>query len=681
MAVFVERIGERFDGRTGVLSNVRLRAKIMLGFALVLARWAVSLGTTYVGFERVAVGSSAYQAIVARSDNMRDVDRALLAYRNLVRYYIQTGSSDDLAAAKEAERELSDTIKNAGIGVVGSEYQMAALQGKFESFASVFASVVEVKIKNGKSIAHLNSTMASLRSRIDEVLNYPGNQGLTALEINLKELNSQIFTISNSVSHYIIQPERAAVAGASARIDFVKSGLAGLPTDEKLLAPKLAEINSLFDGYQAAFVSLVRNTETIRDRVVSMNQSADAIVEDVKSMKDVVVDEQKQVSRATTAVISSTEELVFLLGVGGLIFGVAIAFILGRGISRPMIEMCTAMRELANGNFDVVLPGLGRRDEIGEMASAVEQFKVQATAKAEREANERDLQRKSADERRRAELSRFASDFEAEVGSIVSNVSSSAGQLEGAAGTLTRTAEITRELTGRVAGASEEVSANVQSVAVATTELTASIQEIGRQVQESNRMAEGAVRQAEKADDQVARLSQAAQRIGDVLKIITEIAEQTDLLALNATIEAARAGDAGRGFAVVASEVKSLASQTARATEEISSHINGMQEATQDSVLAISRISNTIGCISQIASTIALSVEKQSSATQEIACNVRSVAQGTQEMASDIAEVNRGASSTRSASSEVLNSAEALSIESGRLRKQLDAFVGNFRAA
>jgi methyl-accepting chemotaxis protein len=260
----------------------------------------------------------------------------------------------------------------------------------------------------------------------------------------------------------------------------------------------------------------------------------------------------------SSANISETERLVVMLAFGGFLLGGILAVILGRGISRPMTAMCKAMRELASGHFDVVLPGLGRKDELGEMAGAVEEFKMQAIAKAERDAAAQDAQNQAVTAARRSELIRFADEFETAVGCIVANVSASAVQLEAAAGTLTRTAEATQSLSGQAAGASEQASGNMQSVAAATEELSASVDEIGR----------------------FGKLSRAAQEIGDVVKLITAIAEQTNLLALNATIEAARAGDAGRGFAVVASEVKSLASQTARATDEISTHIAGMQNAT-----------------------------------------------------------------------------------------------------
>ncbi len=383
----------------------------------------------------------------------------------------------------------------------------------------------------------------------------------------------------------------------------------------------------------------------------------------------------------SNAIVGETEQLIVMLAAGAFLLGGVLALLLGRAMSRPMILMCKAMRELAGGHFDVVLPGLGRADEIGEMASAVEEFKLQAIAKAQRDAAEQDAQNKAAEAARRAELIRFADGFEAAVGSIVSNVSASAGHLEQAAGTLTRTAESTQGLSSRVAGASEQTSGTIDSVATATEELSASVGEIGRQVSESNRIAGAAVAQADATDERIGKLSRAAQRIGDVVKLITAIAEQTNLLALNATIEAARAGEAGRGFAVVASEVKSLASQTAKATDEISNHIAGMQSATQESVAAIKEIGSTITQISNIASSIAGAVEQQGAATEEIARSVQNAAQGTREAAHNILQVNRGATETGAASEQVLSSAKSLSAESTRLRAELDRFMASIRAA
>jgi methyl-accepting chemotaxis protein len=282
---------------------------------------------------------------------------------------------------------------------------------------------------------------------------------------------------------------------------------------------------------------------------------------------------------------------------------------------------------------------------------------------------------------RNATLEKLATSFSDSVGRIVDNVSGASMQLEGAAGTLTRTAEQTQQLSASVATASEQASANVQSVASATEEMTSSVNEISRQVQESSKIASEAVQQARGTDARIAQLSQAAGRIGDVVKLITAIADQTNLLALNATIEAARAGDAGRGFAVVASEVKALAAQTSKATEEIGAQIDGMQTATQESVAAIKEIGQTIGRISEIAATIAAAVEEQGAATQEIARNVGEAAKGTSQVAGNITEVNRGATETGTASSQVLSSAQSLSAESANLKSEVANFLQTVRTA
>jgi methyl-accepting chemotaxis protein len=361
--------------------------------------------------------------------------------------------------------------------------------------------------------------------------------------------------------------------------------------------------------------------------------------------------------------------------------GIVVSFLIGRSISRPVLAMSKALRELALGNFDVQLPGLSRGDEVGQMAHAIQEFKVQAIAKAERETSEREEKNRELAVARRVELHSLAENFETAVGNIIEKVGTASSELESSAVILTKSSAATQQLSTVVAAASEETSANVQSVAAATEQMAGSIGEIGRQVTESNRIANEAVNQAEKTDARIAELSLAAGRIGDVTQLITTIAEQTNLLALNATIEAARAGEAGRGFAVVAQEVKALAAQTAKATSEISTQIAGMQTATQDSVLAIKEISGTIGRVSEIAAAIAAAIEEQGAATQEIARNVQQAAVGSTQVANNIADVNRGAGDIGSASSQVLSSAQLLSDENKRLKSEVVKFLATVRAA
>ena len=363
-----------------------------------------------------------------------------------------------------------------------------------------------------------------------------------------------------------------------------------------------------------------------------------------------------------------------------LLFALAVSILVARSITGPLRHMTVAMNDLASGNLAVEVPGVGRGDEVGEMAKAVEIFKGNAVARQALEAEQREAATRAASGRK-ADMNKMANDFEAAVGLIVEAVSSASSQLEVSAGTLTTTAERAQQLTATVAAASEEASSNVQSVASATEEMASSVNEISRQVQASARMAVDAVGQARVTNDRVSELSKAATRIGDVVELINTIAGQTNLLALNATIEAARAGEAGRGFAVVASEVKALAEQTAKATGEIGQQISGIQAATQESVNAIQEISGTIEKLSEISSTIAAAVEEQGAATQEISRNVQQASMGTQQVSSNITDVQRGASETGSASSQVLAAAQSLSGDSNRLKLEVGKFLNSVRAA
>ncbi|MEH2481997.1 methyl-accepting chemotaxis protein [Nitrobacteraceae bacterium AZCC 2146] len=371
--------------------------------------------------------------------------------------------------------------------------------------------------------------------------------------------------------------------------------------------------------------------------------------------------------------------LVAIILVVSAVLGIGIGIYLVKDVSSGIASIVKPMQALGAGDLSAIVPHQGMKTEIGTMADSLQVFKqALIDKKAADEAAMVDAEAKIERGRRVDSITR---DFESMIGEIVNTVSSASTELEASAGTLTATAERSQQLTTVVAAASEEASTNVQSVASATEEMASSVNEISRQVQESATIASQAVDQARKTNDRVGELAKAAARIGDVVELINTIAGQTNLLALNATIEAARAGEAGRGFAVVASEVKALAEQTAKATGEISTQISGIQAATQESVGAIKEIGDTIGRMSEIASTIASAVEEQGAATQEISRNVQQAAQGTMQVSSNITDVQRGASETGSASSQVLSAAQSLSSESNRLKVEVGKFLSSVRAA
>ena len=372
-------------------------------------------------------------------------------------------------------------------------------------------------------------------------------------------------------------------------------------------------------------------------------------------------------------------KMVIGIVVLSVLIGVCVGFYLIRDVSSGIASIVTPMRALGAGDLTAEVPHRGETTEIGQMADTLQVFKDALIAK--KAADETAATEAEAKIARGQRVDNITRQFETMISELVGSLSSSSTELEAAANTLTSTAEATGRTSSEAAGTSEEVSSNVQSVASATEEITSSVQEIGRQVQEASRVAGEAVRQAQKTNSSITELTTAAARIGDVVKLISAVAEQTNLLALNATIEAARAGDAGRGFAVVASEVKALAAQTSKATEEISQQITGIQSATEASVETIKEIGSTINLISEISSTIAAAVEEQGAATQEISRNIQHAAQRSASLASNITEVSRGAGETGSASSQVLSSAQMLASDSGRLKMEVEKFLATVRVA
>ena len=401
-----------------------------------------------------------------------------------------------------------------------------------------------------------------------------------------------------------------------------------------------------------------------------MTELTATLRKDVSDRSDAATADVNATIRSTIVAVAAAFAIILALAV------VMVQF----GIVKPIRLLVGALVRLAKGEPATII-GTERGDEVGEIGRAVEGIQEMVAEKTRREAEAKAEQDRRGAAERKASMIKLADQFESAVGEIVHNVSQASTELEASATTLTKTAETSQQLANTVASASEEASTNVQAVAAASEEMTASVIEISRQVQESSRISGEAVTQAHTTDNQMNALAQAASRIGDVTQLITSIAEQTNLLALNATIEAARAGEAGKGFAVVAQEVKQLAAQTAKATNEISTQISGIQTATQQSVGAIKEIGGTIGRISEIATTIASAVEEQTAATQEITRNVQQAAAGTDEVASNITHVSRAAAETGSASSQVLSAAQSLANESNRLKLEMGKFLTTVRAA
>ena len=408
---------------------------------------------------------------------------------------------------------------------------------------------------------------------------------------------------------------------------------------------------------------------------------ADKLVETVRAYMSYTDRKGDDISSAATGAADRAQSLLIIMSALGVLGGIAFGYLLATlGIGKPLSASVQCLNQLAQGNRQITVFGVGRGDEIGEIATALQVFKDNAE-KVDALQREQEEAKLRAEAEKKAAMSQLANDFESAVGGIVRSVSSTASELQASAQSLSATAEQTSHQATAVAAASEEASTNVQTVATAGEELSSSIAEIGRQVGQSTRITGQAVEEAGRTDAKVQGLAEAAQKIGDVVKLINDIAGQTNLLALNATIEAARAGEAGKGFAVVASEVKSLATQTAKATDEIAAQIGAIQGATKESADAIQSIARIIGEVNDIATTIAAAVEEQGAATAEIARNVQEAARGTQEVSSNIGGVTEAASATGSAAGQMLSASGELAQQAETLRGQIDGFLAKVRAA
>ncbi len=724
MSAVFSRLSGRFD-------DLRIRTKLYAGFGVALALLAVvgTIGVSAIlGGER-SIGSIARYAAV--TDAMADADLAMSDSLTAVRAFIASADAQQAAAISETlELIMSNLQKAQGLYVSEANKKRGKeLIEAVEVYQRLLSPVMDLIVKREslktKILEEEGRAMRDELMALREALSRSGQTSSALMAADTAET----FMLARIILARIAYSGNTADADeAFNQIEVVHESLVAMAEmDLKGVDGTIKRASVELSKYRAGAKELVETVMAAGKQLGELRTVALGVNESTSQVKLAARDAQNSVIR-DAAVDSAFQKIA----VGGLVIfalalGTFLAWIIARAITAPVQSLTGVMGRLANRDWTAEVPARARTDEVGDMARAVQVFKDngienerlqreaesnrlrEEEAKRDREARERQAeeekrrreeesrlaeerrqqeareaearQKAEAERRRRAEMLSLADGFERAVGAVVEGVASAASQMQALAQQMVGAVDQTNSRAANVAAASEQASANVQTVASATEELASSVAEIGRQVTTSTRIAGEAVAQAGRTNAQVEGLTEAARRIGEIITLIQDIASKTNLLALNATIEAARAGDAGKGFAVVASEVKTLAQQTAKATDEIARQVAEIQSSVGEAAGSIRGIGQTIDRVSGIATTIASAVEEQGAATQEIARNVQQAASGTQEVSTNITGVSQVARETRGAADQVLSAAGDLTRQAESLRGEVMRFVEKVRAA
>jgi methyl-accepting chemotaxis protein len=667
------------------MDRLKVSQRIVGGQVLLLLIVAVIAVAAVISLQGISSDFAEYRRIARNSNSIAAIDAGTAQVRLAVKDFLLTGMEQHSTRARNGIDEVEKILVEADQSVTNPTRRqyLAEVGSKLKEYEATFVDIVSQDQEMDRLSAEvLDKVGPETRMALTALINSAGSENDARTTLRA----TRVFQDYLLVRLYLQRLESLRDTKTAATLDEELSALTASSKAFSELAQvpaRRAAVEEISQGL-AAYMQAARRKQQLllsMEKLTQekLNPAGGSISELTGKIRSSQVESQNELGPRVVATISNSETTSIVLGLVALVVGVAASWLIARSVTVPVGALTGTMRRLADGDLEADVPFTTGRDEMGAMARAVEVFKTNGLERRRLEAEQ--AAAREARERRALRLEQLMNNFDRQVQSLVGQLGAASTQMRASAQSMSALSEQTESQSVTVAGAAEQASANVQAVASATEELSASLEEITRRVAESALVTREAYEKAENTNQTVASLSEAAGRIGTVVQLIQDIAGQTNLLALNATIEAARAGEAGKGFAVVASEVKSLANQTAKATEEIGGQVQQVQDATRDAVTAIQEITGTISRVNEIAAAIAAAIEEQGAATQEIARNVQQASLGTQDVSSTIVCVRSAAGETGAAATQVLGAASNVQEQSDQLTQVVSGFLNDVKAA